>query len=134
MSDDFVPPTSSQILNSIIEEVERADFQHSPESKGGQQVGYFGMRIAKSACIQLLRELGWLRDTLRKEADRLALLTEAAEDWAKEQVEYYNDPFTPGFEGWNCESCERGHHSDASNTHTANCKAARILGLKREGE
>lgn len=80
-------------------------------------------------------ELPSCAQTLLVNRDLHELYKEGAEKWAKEQVEYYNEPFAsgPSFEGWNCESCERGHHSDASNAHAADCKAARILDLPREG-
>ncbi len=69
----------------------------------------------------------------------LALYKEAAEAWAKEQVVEIETRITSHYDGmvrvvktWSCDAC--GAACTASQpTHTADCKAARILGLKREG-
>lgn len=61
---------------------------------------------------------------------------EAAEKWAKEQVDPGNGwSYNNEHCCWTCMDCyEPLEHWDKSPTvHAADCKAARILGLKREG-
>lgn len=68
--------------------------------------------------------------------DQYELLKEAAEKWAKEQVDPGNGwSYNNEHCCWTCMDCyEPLEHWDKSPTvHAADCKAARILGLKREG-
>lgn len=64
-------------------------------------------------------------ETITIPRDLHDLYKEAAEEWAKERT----DP-----EEWNCcRACHASIRFDPQ-PHAHNCKAARILGLNREGE
>lgn len=63
--------------------------------------------------------------------DLYELYEEAAEKWAREQIDI-DVTVHPGTQF--CRSCDRGGTSEAAAvTHAADCKAARILNLKMEG-
>lgn len=62
--------------------------------------------------------------------ERYELYKEAAEKWAREQIDI-DVTVHPGTQF--CRSCDRGGTSEAAAvTHAATCKPARILNLKRE--
>ena len=69
-------------------------------------------------------------ETITIHRDQYERYKEAAEAWAREQIDI-DVTVHPGTQF--CRSCERGGTSEAAAvTHAADCKAARILGLKRE--
>lgn len=74
--------------------------------------------------------------TLLVNRDQYELYKEAAEKWAKDKISE-DKHFTTEFgdavshETWVCGACNRS--SSVNVVHTADCKAARILGLKMEG-
>lgn len=75
-------------------------------------------------------------DTITIPRDLHELYKEGAEKWAKEQVDPGNGwSYNNEHCCWTCMDCyEPLEHWDKSPTvHAADCKAARILGLKREG-
>ena len=68
--------------------------------------------------------------------DQYELYKEAAEKWAEDAtVDVFGldeDEDTPPTR-WRCNGCMRIEWRGTPVVHTADCKAARILGLKREG-
>ncbi len=79
------------------------------------------------------RKLNAEGDTVTVPRDQHELYKEAAEKWARGQIYALGDSLA-----WSCKSCKAltvgVSRLETDDKHAANCKAAKILGLKREGE
>lgn len=61
------------------------------------------------------------------------LYKEGAEKWAEDQISRFTYGGTEVLR-WSCDGCSSNTAKRLPEVHTADCKAARILGLNREGE